>query len=167
MLATSKRLLADAAQEQTMRDTPLPLRQDGRLQLTSRTHPEENMKLQLASAMLLGAALGVGAIEMLHAQSKPPAYLISDITVTDEVGYKEYADKIIPTYAQFGAKFLVRAGQTIAIPGAGEPPKRAIVVMFENLDKAKAWSESDAVKQTRPLRDRVAKLHAYLVEGAQ
>ena len=125
------------------------------------------MKFKLASAMLLGAALGVGVIEMLHAQSKPLAYLISDITVTDEGAYKEYADKIVPTYAQFGAKFLVRGGQTVAIPGAGEPSKRAVVVVFENLDKARAWSESDAVKQTRPLRDRAAKIHAYLVEGAQ
>jgi uncharacterized protein (DUF1330 family) len=125
------------------------------------------MKLKLLSAMLVGAALGIGAIEMLHAQSKPPAYLISDITITDEVAYKEYIDKLLPTYAQFGAKFLVRGGQTVAIPGAGEPPKRAVVVVFESLDKAKAWSESDAVKQSRLLRDRAAKLHAYLVEGAQ
>src|SRR5215475_301542 len=125
------------------------------------------MKVKLLSAMLFGVALGVGVIEMLHAQAKPPAYLISDITITDEAAYKEYIDKIVPTYAQFGAKFLVRGGQTVAIPGAGEPPKRAVVVMFENLDKAKAWSESDVVKQTRPFRDRSAKLHAYLVEGVQ
>jgi uncharacterized protein (DUF1330 family) len=81
--------------------------------------------------------------------------------------YKEYIDKLLPTYAQFAAKFLVRGGQTVAIPGAGEPPERAVVVVFESLDKAKAWSESDAVKQSRLLRDRAAKLHAYLVEGAQ
>ena len=125
------------------------------------------MKLKLLSATLVGAALGIGAIEMLHAQAKPPAYLISDITIIDEAAYKEYSDKIVATYAQFGAKTLVRGGQTVALPGVGEPPKRVVVAMFESLDKAKAWSESDAVKQTRPLRDRVAKIHAYLVEGAQ
>jgi uncharacterized protein (DUF1330 family) len=125
------------------------------------------MKLKLLSAMLVGAALGIGAIEMLRAQSKPPAYLISDITITDEVGYKEYLDKLLPTYTQFGGKFLVRGGQTVAIPGGGEPPKRAVVVVFESLDKAKAWNESDAVKQSRLLRDQSAKIHAFLVEGAQ
>ena len=46
------------------------------------------MKLKLAFAMLLGAALGIGANEMLHAQAKPPAYLISDITITNEAAYK-------------------------------------------------------------------------------
>ena len=37
---------------------------------------------KLAFAVLAGAALGVGATQMLHAQAKPPAFLISDITVT-------------------------------------------------------------------------------------
>ena len=60
------------------------------------------MKLKLAFAMLLGAALGIGAIEMLHAQAKPSAYLISDITVNNETLFKEWADKINPTFAQFG-----------------------------------------------------------------
>ena len=80
------------------------------------------MKLKLAFAMLLGAALGIGAIEMLHAQAKPPAYLIADITVNNETLFKEWADKINPTFAQFGAKYLVRGGQSIAIPSSGSHP---------------------------------------------
>ena len=104
------------------------------------------MKLKLAFAMLLGAALGIGANEMLHAQAKPPAYLISDITITNEAAYKEWADRIVPTFAQFGAKFLVRGGQTIAIG---------------------AWNESDAVKPARSLPDRGAKIRSWVVEGAQ
>ena len=72
--------------------------------------------------MLLGVGLAVGAIEMLHAQAKPPAYLISAVTIIDPAGYKEYADKFAPTLVPFGGKFIVRAGQTVALPGAGEPP---------------------------------------------
>ena len=124
------------------------------------------MKLKLAFAMLLGAALGIGANEMLHAQAKPPAYLISDITITNEAAYKEWADTIVPTFAQFGAKFLVRGGQTIAI-GADEPPKRTTLIVFDSLDKAKAWNESDAVKPARSLPDRGAKIRSWVVEGAQ
>jgi uncharacterized protein (DUF1330 family) len=125
------------------------------------------MKLKLAFAMLLGAALGIGAIEMLHAQAKPPAYLIADITVNNETLFKEWADKINPTFAQFGAKYLVRGGQSIAIPSSGEPPKRTVLIVFESLDKAKAWNESDTVKQARSMPDRGAKFHSWLVEGAQ
>ena len=57
------------------------------------------MKVKFAFAMLLGAAFGIGAIEMLHAQAKPPAYLIADITVNNEALFKEWADKINPTFA--------------------------------------------------------------------
>jgi uncharacterized protein (DUF1330 family) len=125
------------------------------------------MKLKLTSAMLFGAAIGIGAIEILHAQAKPPAYLIADITVNNETLFKEWADKINPTFAQFGAKYLIRGGQAIVIPGLGEPPKRTVLIVFENLDKAKAWNESDAVKQARSMPDRGAKFHSWLVEGAQ
>ena len=123
------------------------------------------MKLKPLSAMLIGAALGISAIEMLHAQAKPPAYLMADITVNNETLFKEWADKINPTFAPFGAKYLVRGGETIAI--SGEPPKRTVLIVFESLDKAKAWNESDAVKQARSMPDRGAKFHSWLVEGAQ
>jgi uncharacterized protein (DUF1330 family) len=63
--------------------------------------------------------------------------LISDVTVTDENGYKEYIEKFPATLVPFGGKFLVRAGQTVAVPGAGEPPKRPVVVVFDSLDKEK------------------------------
>jgi uncharacterized protein (DUF1330 family) len=131
------------------------------------TGGNQMMKLKLAFAMLLGAAVGIGAIEILHAQAKPPAYLIADITVNNETLFKEWADKINPTFAQFGAKYLVRGGQTIVIPSSGEPPKRTVLIVFESLDKAKAWNESDAVKQARSMPDRGAKFHSWLVEGAQ
>jgi hypothetical protein len=37
---------------------------------------------------------------------------------------------------------------------------------MENLEKAKAWSEPEGATQTRPIRDRVAKVHGYSVELA-
>jgi len=116
-------------------------------------------------AGLVGAGIATATLELLHAQAKPPAYLISDVTVTDENGYKEYIEKFPATLVPFGGKFLVRAGQTVSIPGAGEPPKRPVVVVFESLEKAKAWSESAATVEIRPIRDRTAKIRDFLVEG--
>jgi uncharacterized protein (DUF1330 family) len=112
-----------------------------------------------------GAAVGAVAVETLHAQAKPPGYLISDVTVTDEVGYKEYLNKFPATLVPFGGKFLVRGGQTAPVPGAGEPSKRPVVVVFDSSDRAKAWSTSAAIEEIRPIRDRTAKVHAFLAEG--
>jgi uncharacterized protein (DUF1330 family) len=119
----------------------------------------------LALATLAGLGIGAATVQILHAQAKPPGYLISDVTVTDEEAYKEYVQKFPDTLSPFGGKFLVRAGQTASIPGAGEPSKRAVVVVFDSFEKAKAWSESEAIKAIRPIRDRSAKIHAFLVEG--
>lgn len=119
----------------------------------------------LGVAALVGAGRTAVTMQMLSAQARPPAYLIADVTVTNEDGYKEYVQKFPGTLTAFGGKFLVRAGQTAAIPGAGDPPKRPVVVVFESFDKAKAWSQSDAVKAIRPIRDQNAKVRSFLVEG--
>jgi uncharacterized protein (DUF1330 family) len=44
-------------------------------------------------------------------------------------------------------------------------PRSTVVVVFESFDKAKAWSDSDAIKAIRPIRDRSAKVRTFLVEG--
>jgi uncharacterized protein (DUF1330 family) len=121
--------------------------------------------VSLGVAAIAGAATTAATMQFLHAQAKPPGYLIADVTVTDEEGYKEYVQKFPATLTAFGGKFLVRAGQTASIPGGGEPPKRAVVAVFESFDKAKAWADSDALKAIRPIRDRTAKIHSFLVEG--
>jgi hypothetical protein len=44
--------------------------------------------------VLAGFGLGAIAIQALHAQEKPPVYLVAEIDVTDLDGYaKEYAPK--------------------------------------------------------------------------
>jgi len=50
---------------------------------------EDNMKAKytIALAMIGSFALGAAAVQGLHAQSKPPAYVIAEINVTDKDGY--------------------------------------------------------------------------------
>ena len=51
------------------------------------------MKAQFAMAlsMVVGAALGGAGIHALHAQAKPPVYMIAINEVSDQEGYaKEY-----------------------------------------------------------------------------
>ena len=47
-------------------------------------------QIRVGVALLTGIAVGAAAVQALHAQVKPPGYLIADVTVTDEEGYKEY-----------------------------------------------------------------------------
>ena len=118
--------------------------------------------LKLAFAVLAGSAIGVGATQMLHAQAKPLAYLVTDITVTDDAKFKAWGERINPTFEKRGAKYLARGGQTMLVTGSSltEAPKRSNIIVFDSLDKAKEWD----VKAARAI-DRGATFRSYIVEG--
>jgi hypothetical protein len=53
------------------------------------------------------AALGTAAIQTLHAQAKPPAFQITEITVNNRDGYsKEFLPVIGKLTTDAGGKFL-------------------------------------------------------------
>jgi len=114
--------------------------------------------------LLAGIALGGGAIEVLHAQAKPPAYPVIEIDVTNADLYKQYLDKNRPLTAQFGGRFLAQGGKID--PFAGEPPKRAVIAIFDSIEKAQTFRDSSEYKALVPLRDKGSKYRAYIVEGS-
>jgi uncharacterized protein (DUF1330 family) len=122
--------------------------------------------VKLAFAVLAGAALGVGATQMLHAQAKPPAYLVTDITVTDDAKFKAWGERINPTFEKRGAKYLARGGQTMLVTGSSltESPKRTNIIVFDSFDKAKEWDSAEDTKAARAI-DRGATFRSYIVEG--
>jgi uncharacterized protein (DUF1330 family) len=114
-------------------------------------------------AMLAGFGLGAVAIQGLHAQAKPPAYMVTEVQILDETAFKEFASKTDATIAPFGGKRLIRGGEIIPIEG--DPPKRFVVTQFENADKAKAWRESAAWKELGPLRAKAVKSREFIAVG--
>ena len=93
-----------------------------------------------AFAMLTGAAIGALAVQGLHAQTKPPAYVVSEIEIMDLDSYqKEYAaitQASILTQASIKAAggHLLVAGQNI-ITFEGEPPKtRVSINQFDSVE---------------------------------
>ena len=40
-------------------------------------------QIRVSVALLTGIAVGAAAVQALHAQVKPPGYLIADVTVTE------------------------------------------------------------------------------------
>jgi uncharacterized protein (DUF1330 family) len=118
----------------------------------------------VALSMIAGAALGGAAIQGLHAQAKPPAYVITHTEVADQAAFNEFSSKTPATMQAFGGKFLVRGGRVIALEG--DAPKRVIVNVFDSVEKAQAWRNSPAWKELLPLRAKATKLSLdYIVEG--
>ena len=72
--------------------------------------------LTVALSMLTGIGIGAVAVQGLHAQSKPPVYLINEIDVTDPDKYgAEFTPKAQASVRNSGAKFLVIGGTAGAV----------------------------------------------------
>ena len=125
----------------------------------------------VAIALVAGAAIGGAAIQGLHAQAKPPVYLVTEITVTNPQAYgKDYAPKA-------RASIKAHGGRQIAIGGAGgagagkvtavegEPPKRVVIQVWDSLEKLQAWRNSADYKEARQIGDKYAKFRAFAVDG--
>jgi uncharacterized protein (DUF1330 family) len=115
-------------------------------------------------SMIAGAALGGAAIQGLHAQAKPPAYVITHSEIIDQAAFNEFSSKVPATMQAFGGKFLVRGGKVT--PLDGDAPKRVIVTAFDSTEKAQAWRNSPGWKDLMPLRAKATKPSvSYIVEG--
>jgi uncharacterized protein (DUF1330 family) len=115
--------------------------------------------------LLAGAALGAAAVQTLHAQTKPPAYNIAEITIKDQDGYnKEYLPLIAKALTDAGGKFLIRGGKTVSFEGAAPAP-RIIVVQFESLDKLEALYNSALYKNAVAVGDKYAIQRIFGAEG--
>jgi len=126
----------------------------------------------VALSMVAGAALGGAAIQGLHAQAKPPVYYVAEIDVTNPDAYaKEYAPKAQALIKAAGGKILA-VGGAAAAGGAkvtgfdGEPPKRAVIQVWDSMDKIQAWRNNPEYKALREdVGDKYAKFRSYTIEG--
>ncbi len=125
------------------------------------------MKTRYAVALSIwaGAMVGAALVQALHAQAKPPAYVVAEINVMNPGPYdKEYVPPAAKAIADGGGKYLVRGGRTVAF--YGEPPKTRIAVMvFENMEKAQAAFDSAAFKEAKKVGDKYATFRVYAVQG--
>lgn len=122
---------------------------------------------KVAIALVAGAAIGGAAIQGLHAQAKPPAYVVAEIDVTNQDAFtKEYLPLAQKALAEGGSgyKTIARGGKTVSIEGA--PPKSRIVInTFGSLDKAVAAYNSASYKEARKIGDKYGTWRIYAVEG--
>ena len=114
---------------------------------------------------LVGFAIGAAAVQGLHAQAKPPAYVISEIEVTNADAYaKEYVPLANKALAESGQKRLASGGKTISL--AGQPPASRIALsMFDSLEKAQAAYTSPTYLEARKIGDQHGKLRIFAVEA--
>ena len=127
--------------------------------------------LGVAFGMVAGMAIGGFAVQGLHAQAKPPVYLVTEIDVTNPEAYgKEFAPKAQATVKASNAKFVVIAGAAGA--GAkpinaieGTPPKRVTIQQWENMEALNKWYNSADYQEALKIGKQYATFRRYAVEG--
>jgi uncharacterized protein (DUF1330 family) len=119
-----------------------------------------NVVLAVAAVILAATAFTF----LPAATVAPKGYVIAEITVTDPEAYKQYAAAVPAIAAKFSGKYLVRAGQTVAVEG--EPPSgRIVVIEFDSLAAARSFEDSPEYQAIAPLRQKAARSRVFLVEG--
>jgi uncharacterized protein (DUF1330 family) len=124
-----------------------------------------NSTFKFALAVVAGAALGAAAIEGLHAQAKPKAYIVTEVEVIDAAAQAAYRPLIQASIRSGGGRvFNTAGGKTVAF--TGQAPKVVAITEWESLEQAQAWRNSAAFKNLAPQRDKAQKeLRSYAVEA--
>jgi uncharacterized protein (DUF1330 family) len=125
------------------------------------------MRTQVNISLAVVAGFGLGAITMdrLHAQAGPPAYVISEITLTDPDAYaREYVPLATKALAESGQTRLAQGGRTVSLSGT-PPASRIVLSRFVSLEQAQAAYTSPAYSEARKIGDRYGTLRIFAVEG--
>ncbi len=118
----------------------------------------------VALAVVTGFGLGAVAVQGLHAQAKPPAYLLAEVQVTDPDTWKQYIAALPGTLAPYKTRTLARANP-VALDNSAPPAGSLVIIAFNNMEDVKAFWNSPAYQAIIPLREKSAKTRVYAVEG--
>ena len=110
-----------------------------------------NRSITLGMAMLVGAALGADAVQGLHAQAKPKAYLVTEIEVLDAAAQATYATLVQAAIKAAGARnFNTAGGKATAFVGRLRSSPSAVK---DSLEQAQAYRNS-SLQEPCPQRER-------------
>jgi uncharacterized protein (DUF1330 family) len=115
--------------------------------------------------LLVGVAIGATAIQGLHAQAKPPTYVVVAIRkINDAAAFKAgVLDKAAAVIAAAGGHFVIRTNKIDSYDGT--PPQRFVLLQFDSAEQAQAWHNSAAQKEIDAVRTSTTDSLSFVVEG--
>ena len=125
------------------------------------------IKYAVSLAVLTGIGIGGAAVQTIHAQAKPPVYMVTEIDVTDTEGYmKEYLPLASALVKAHGGRILARGSSQEITAIAGEPPKgRVSIQVWDSMEQLQGWFNSPDYKKARAIGEKYAKYRNYAIPG--
>ena len=123
-------------------------------------------RFAIAASMLAGTALGGAAIQALHAQAKPPVYMIAINEVRDQDGYaKEYVPPAQKSVKDHGGEY-VAAGAGTQIAG-NLPAGPVVIIRWESMEALQGWHNSPEFQAALKTGEKYAKFNIVAVNGVR
>jgi len=120
---------------------------------------------KLALALVVGAAVGAAAVQGLHAQAKPRAYIVTESQILDAAAAAAYGPRNQAAQKAAGGISFRTTGKITAV--VGTPPQRVGLSEWPNVDAAQAWVASERRKDLSAERDKAIKIiRQFIVEAA-
>ena len=125
------------------------------------------MPLKVAVAVLAGIGVGLAGHELQGEQAKaPPAFVISNIEVTNPEKYQKYAEAAATVVTAYHGKILTRGGKVVVFDG--HAPQRVVVIEFPSLADAERWRSSPEFQKLKPLQQQSATyVESFAIEGVR
>jgi uncharacterized protein (DUF1330 family) len=122
-------------------------------------------KYKIAIALVAGTAIGGAAIQSIHAQMKPPTYVVVAIRkITDADSFKtNVVAKAAAALAGSGGNYVIRTDKITSLDGT--PPARFVLIKFDSVEKAQAWHNSAAQKEIDAARAKSTDSLSFIVDG--
>ena len=92
------------------------------------------------------------------------AYVIADVTITNEAQMVEYRSWSTRAMQEFGVEVLVRGGKVSTLESAWHP-QRVVVLKFKDRATAQAYYDSETYTQARRVREGAGSIDMILVDG--
>jgi uncharacterized protein (DUF1330 family) len=118
----------------------------------------------VALSMLAGAAAAGSAIQALHAQAKPPVYMIAINEVSNQDGYtREYVPPAQKSVKDHGGVYIA-AGPGTQV--AGNLPSGPVVILrWESMEALQGWHNSPDFQAALKIGEKYAKFNIVAVNG--
>ena len=82
-----------------------------------------------------------------------PAYMISQVTVTDQQKFESYIAKTRPVAAKFGGKPVAIGNRPKMLNGESDGHQMVFVIEFESMSALEDWHNSQEYQALIPLRE--------------
>ncbi len=115
---------------------------------------------------LIGIWVGGAAVEAIHAQTKPPVYMVAINEVSNQEGYsKEYLPDAQKAIKDHGGVY-VAAGPTQQVTGS-LPSGRGVILKWESMDALMKWRDSPEYQAALKKGQQYAKYNIVAIPGVQ